>query len=573
MHRELPKPVSFEEARRRVLEEAPALGSERVPLSGARGRVLAEAVVAPLSHPPRDDSAMDGYAVRSSDLLGATRERPARLAVSAEAALPGMAEPPPLRPGEAVRILTGGPVPEGADTVVRQEAAVREAEAVLFWHEHAPGENIRRAGEDFTAGAVLLERGIEVRSGEIAALAALGRTEVAVTRRPRVAIVTSGDELCEPGRALRSGQLYDSNAAALAAMAEEAGAQVGCIGPLPDDLERIRAELAQALAADVIVTAAGISVGDRDFIADALGALGIAWHFRGVRMRPGKAVSFGRVGEKPIFGLPGNPAAALVAFEVLVRPVLRRLAGHPAERPRGLAVLTAPVEKRGGATYFVRGVARAAPGLRFEPLDRQGVGMVSSMIGHNALAVLPPERTAFAAGDRVELWLLEPPPQVRSRMPIVAFVGPSGAGKTTLLVKLCAHLRERGLRIAALKHDAHGFELDREGKDTFRLSRAGAESVAIVGPNGVGALLGESEPEVGGLAARLFPDVDLVLAEGFHAAPCPKVIVLGGREPEARDAIAAADAIAVVGGEILDVPSFAPDDIAGLAEEVVKTFR
>jgi molybdopterin-guanine dinucleotide biosynthesis protein MobB len=388
-----------------------------------------------------------------------------------------------------------------------------------------------------------------------------------------VAILTTGDELRRPGEPLGPGQIYDSNAVGLGALVAEAGGNPVLLGPVRDDLRALSAALREAEDADVLVTAAGISVGDRDFVADALSERGILWKFRGVRMKPGKPASFGLLGERPVFGLPGNPAAALVAFEVLARPALLRMQGYEVvSRPRDVARLDGEVHKRGGTLYFVRGVARReGPALWFRPLDRQGAGMVTSMIGHNALALLPPEATRLALGDEVEVWLLgEPLASERARpIPVVAFIGPSGAGKTALLERLLPVLRTRGLRVAALKRDVHGFEMDRPGKDTWRLAHAGAASVAIAGPDRVGAILGEPASDLAVLVGRLFPGVDLVLAEGFHEARCPKILVLDARGPEPRDLEVLEDVRAVVGGDVPGVRSVASDDIEGLAAIVL----
>jgi molybdopterin molybdotransferase len=465
-------------------------------------------------------------------------------------------------------------VPGEADAVVRQEATGREGDTVLFWSEPEPGANIRRAGEDLRQGAELVSAGAVLGPGEIAVLAAMGLNRARVVRRPVVAILTTGDELCPQGETLRPGQIYDANGPALLAMVTEAGGLPRLLGPAPDLKGALREALAAASGADALVTAAGISVGERDLVADALLEVGARWMVRGVRMKPGHPTSFGLWTERPVFALPGNPAACLIAFETLVRPALRRMAGYTVlDRPRAIAALEKPWSGRGGSTQFIRGLARpdrARGRLGFRPLARQGVGMLTSMIGHNALAVVPPDQTALSSGEAVEVLLLgDLAPAPPAEIPVVTFVGRSGSGKTTLITKLLAALRARGLRVAALKHSSHGFDMDREGKDTWRFSQAGAVAVAVVGRGRVGALLEDTEEEVHALAARLFPGVDLVLAEGFHGARCPVVLVLDEREPEPRDLEILRQAVAVVGGGAEGTPSFPRDDIEGLAARIL----
>jgi molybdopterin molybdotransferase len=567
--------VPFQEARRLILDQAALLEPESVPLVETLGRVLAESVVAPRPHPQRDDSAMDGYAVRRADLVGASREAPVRLPLAPVPSVPGLPEAPPLPQGHALQILTGAPVPAEADAVVRQEATAREGETVLFWSEPEPGANIRRAGEDFPQGAELLSAGALLGPGEIAALAAMGISRPRVVRRPVVAILTTGDEVRPQGDTLRPGQIYDANGPALSAMVSEAGGLPLLLGPVRDEKAALRERLTAAADADALVTVAGISVGERDLVAETLSDLGVRFVVRGVRMKPGHPTSFGLWSRRPVFALPGNPAACLIAFETLVRPALRKMAGHTLwDRPQAIASIESPFHGRGGSTQFVRGLVhpdRAWRRLCFRPLARQGVGMLTSMIGHNALAVLPPERKALAPGESVEVLLvgnLSPLPL--SKIPVVTFLGRSGSGKTTLITRLLPALRARGLRVAALKNSSHGFQMDREGKDTWRFSQAGAVAVAVVGRGQVGALLEGAEEEIHALAARLFPGVDLVLAEGFHGARCPAVLVLDERDPQPRDLEVLDRAIAVVGDSVKGVACLPRDDIEGLVTRIVR---
>ena len=589
------KPTSVDEALSRVLAHARPLTPAPRPLDEVFGRVLAEDAVASRPHPPRDDSAMDGYAVRCADLAGAAHGAEVRLPLADEVAAPGCPTTPNLPPGQAMRILTGGPRPHGADAIVRQEATRTEDGQVVFWTAPEPGAHLRHAGEDLALGATVLRAGSELGVGEITALAALGVGTPVVFPRPTVALLTTGDELREPGQPLSPGEIYNSNGPGLSAAIIEAGGSVQRLGNAADTPQAQRSALLAGLQADVLITAGGISVGERDHVASVLESLGTVWHVRGVRMKPGHPASFGvrlreRGAPQLVFGLPGNPAAALVAFEVFVRPALRRLAGH-AEllRPRERAQLTAPLEKRGGTTYFVRGTAvREGGRLAFRPFDRQGAGMVTSMIGHDAIACLPPEATLLPAGAEVEVSLHRVPLQ---RLPlgpltdghergpaVLACVGPSGAGKTTLLEKLLPRLRAEGLRVPVLKRSHHALPAD-DGKDTTRLRATGADGVALLSPqslvshhetpqaDGLRAALGDRAALAQALAS-LFPDANLVLLEGFHEAACAKLLILDDRGPEPRDE-ALTDVLATVGGPLQTAPRFERDDVEGIAALVL----
>ena len=430
--RYLPDMLTVEEALARILGTAVPLGAEQVLLGDASGRVLAEPVVAGRRLPPWDNSAMDGYAVRAAEVAGAP------LPVSATIAA-GHA-PEPLLVGTVARIMTGAPMPAGADAVIMREDAEESAapgglpyaHEVRFARAPQPGQHVRRAGEDVAPGDLLLDAGAPIGPGEIGLLAGIGRTIVSVHRRPRVAILSTGDELLEPDRAPapegagdgggrrgagagagpRSGKIIGSNSWALAAQCAEAGAVPTILPIARDDREVIRAALVEALRADVVLSSGGVSVGEFDFVKAALDDLGVEQSFWKVAMKPGKPIAFGRSGHVPVFGLPGNPASSMVTFELFVRPALRRMLGVSPERctrPRAQVLLDREYRNDGGRRHFVRAsLRRDGAHLYAAPLLRQGSGMLRSMVGVGALLDLDEASTPLGAGTPVWALLLDP---------------------------------------------------------------------------------------------------------------------------------------------------------------------
>ena len=399
--------LPVDEATARILSRLRPLPPERVSLLEARGRVLAEAVLATRRLPAWDNSAMDGYAVRAADLAtpGVT------LPVVGEVAA-GAAGDVPLAPGTTVRIFTGAPVPPGADAVVMQEDTSREGGGVTFKTAPRVGENVRRAGSDVEPGTVVLPAGRALTPGDLALLAALGRLSANVHRRPEVAILSSGSELVDvDGDPPGPGQIVNSNAWALAAAVLDAGGVPRVLPILRDDREATIAALADAAAtADVLLTSGGVSVGDHDHVGPALSALsGDALAFWKVAIRPGKPLIFGLIQRCAAFGLPGNPISALVTFEVFVRPALRRLLGHtdPLRRPVP-AVTRTPLGATGTRREYLRAAVEVGPDgrLTVDPGRTQGSGNLSSLVGADALVVRREGSPAIEAGAAVEVLLL-----------------------------------------------------------------------------------------------------------------------------------------------------------------------
>ncbi len=393
-----------------VLEHAPLLGAETTAVANARGRVLAEGVRATRRLPPADNSAMDGYAVRSADLASASAEHPVVLEVVGEIPAGGSAARG-LRPGEAARILTGAPIPPGSDAVVMQEDVARDGDRVEIRFAPAPRAHVRDAGEDVELGDPVLDCGARIGPAEIGMLASLGRSVVSVRRRPRVAILSGGDELVEPDGDVSGGRIVASNSYSIAAQCLEAGADptyLGIARDAPDDIER---RLRAGLHADVLVSSAGVSVGDRDYVRGVFEKLGCSLLFWGVKMKPGYPLAFGRFesGGPLVFGLPGNPVSAMVTFEQFVRPALRKMAGHCALfRPTVRARLADGLSKRAGRLHIVRvDIERDGDEIVARHTGNQSSGVLRSMLLARGLLIFPAEARELRAGDSAAVQVLD----------------------------------------------------------------------------------------------------------------------------------------------------------------------
>ena len=441
--------LSVEQALERILATVHVLEPERVGLLEAAGRVLAETVSANRDIPPLANSAMDGYAVRAADLV----PPPARLRVVGEVAA-GYVSTVQVEPGTAVRIMTGAPLPAGADTIVRFEDARRDGDEVEIVQAPLPGANVRPAGEDVRAGQIVLEPGKVLRPQEIGMLAAVGRVEVAVVRRPRVAILATGDEVVEVDAPLAPGKIRNANSYSNAAQVIQYGGIPVMLGIARDQVqeltERIRAGLAQGV--DLFLTSGGVSVGDFDVVKDVLAAEGEI-HFWRVRIKPGKPLAFGRLsplphregqgegglcglwashphpnplpgrerrqfplpyregqGEGvPLLGLPGNPVSVMVAFEMFARPAILKMRGLTAwERPTVIATLMDEIKHKDDRRHYLRVRLEEQDGeYRAYLTGEQGSGILSSMVRANALAIVPEEWSHAPAGARVRVMLLD----------------------------------------------------------------------------------------------------------------------------------------------------------------------
>ncbi|MGZ3425567.1 MAG: molybdopterin molybdotransferase MoeA, partial [Polyangia bacterium] len=368
---------------------------ERVAVAAALGRVLAEDVVAPHDVPPHDNSAMDGYAVRTADAVDG-----AELSVVGEIAA-GQVATRALAAGEAYRIMTGAPIPPGADAVIMQEHCERSGERVRLRRAVKLRDHIRDRGEDVRAGQVVLRRGVTLRAAELGALASARRAQVAVTRRPEVAILSTGDELRDADQPLVPGAIADTNSYALAALVREAGGAPRVLPIVRDDKAVLAAAIDDARRADLIVSTGGVSVGEHDHVKAVLAELGAeltAWR---VDMKPGKPVALAVLDGTPYYGLPGNPVSSMVAFTLFVRPAIRAALGcaQPLDLPHATVRLDAPLSVRGDRRQFLRARLRFVDGrLVATPMARQGSGVLSSMLGANGFIVVDGGAHQFDAG-------------------------------------------------------------------------------------------------------------------------------------------------------------------------------
>jgi molybdopterin molybdotransferase len=408
--------LTVAQAQEAILEAVFPLGAETIPVASAQGRVLAEEIRSSRVLPPADCSAMDGYAVHSAATQDASQSGPAELPVVFEVAAGGVADYP-LKPGEAARIFTGAAVPAGADAVIMQEKVEVVGEFVRISGPVAVGDHIRRAGEDLQIGDCVLSAGAEVRAPVIGLLASLGRTVISVFRRPRVAILSSGDELVEPDGEIEGGRIVASNSYTLAAACREIGAEPIYLGIARDRPEDLEARIRAGLTADCIVTSAGVSVGDHDHVKAVLSKLGCEIDFWGVQMKPGHPMVFGRFPGGPapdmggpfMFGLPGNPVSAAVTFEQFVRPALRKMMGFKnVFRPTVRARLRTPLQKRVGRLTFVRVELERRDGeIWASSTGNQSSGVFRSMTLAQGLLVFPGPASELEVGDEVTVQIVD----------------------------------------------------------------------------------------------------------------------------------------------------------------------
>jgi len=403
--------TSVREATDRIVAGVKVLGTEEVQLLDARDRVLAEPVDSPLTLPPRTNSAMDGYAVRAADVRGASKAAPKRLVIIEE--LPaGRLPSKSIAAGQCARIFTGAALPEGSDGVIRQEDTERSGDSVAIFDDRDAGKNIRLAGEDLKKGTRVFEPGTVLGAAQLGVLASMAMQRTKVHRRARVAILASGDEIADLDQAaaiLAGDKIATSNSYTLHALIQDAGAVPVQLGIAADTLESVTALLERgAREADLIVSTAGVSVGEHDFVRAALEKLGATMDFWRVQMRPGSPLGFAHVKGVPWIGLPGNPVSTMVCYELFVRPAVRKMQGHRDLFRRTVKVVMDEAAKTPGRlTHFLRGVIREDAGtLKAKLTGPQGSGILTSMARANALLVIPEGRDAVLPGETVIAILL-----------------------------------------------------------------------------------------------------------------------------------------------------------------------
>ncbi len=401
--------ISVEEAQSIVLNHTEPLGLEKVDILSSLGRINGQDIFAPFDVPPWDNSAMDGYAVRFNDIHGALAEKPVPLHIVDNlraGSIPRIA----LGPQQAIRIMTGAPMPEGADTVVRQEDTEPSQDSVAVLIPPARGANIREAGENVRKGDKAIPSGTLIRPPHIGMLASFSRSFVAVYQQPQVAILSTGDEIAEIDDPHDPTKIVNSNMYSIAAQVKECGALPIMLGIASDTKEDLYSKLSYALSADVVITTGGVSVGEYDYVKDVLEEMGVETKFWKVSMRPGKPSTFGVSGNTIVFGLPGNPVSCMVCFEQFVRPALLKKMGHThLFRLQRDAILAEDITTKKNLCYFLRVRVYFQHGVLYATTTGdQGSGILKSMLQANGLMVVPAGKGVVKAGEKLAVQILDP---------------------------------------------------------------------------------------------------------------------------------------------------------------------
>ena len=591
--------ISVEEALEKVLSYVEVLEPERKPILDCLGQVLTEDVYSTIDIPPLDNSAMDGYALRAGDTRGASESSPRYLVVVGEVAA-GSMPTKEGRPGTAIRIMTGAPLPEGADAVVKFEdtdEVSRKSSKEHLSHigvlcQAKKGLNVRRRGEDIAKGHLILEKGKVLRPQEIGVLAALGHSTAPVIRRPIVAILATGDELTSVDQPLAPGKIHDSNTYTIAAEVSRYGGIPKILGIGRDSVESLTEKIDAGLDADMLITSGGVSKGDYDIVKDVLAEQGEIG-FWTVCMKPGKPIAFGvikkvkgrRKRKVPHLGLPGNPVSSMITFEQFARPAILKMMGRRIlTKPTIRAIIEDNIANTDGRRLFARvTVTRRSGQYRASLTGPQGSGILTSMAEADGLAVIPESSKGVKAGDMVEVQMLdwgEEQGEAKTS-PIVSIVGRSESGKTMLVEQLIAEFKSRGYKIAALKHSHCGvIEVDQPGKDTWKFARAGSDAVCISSPRKL-AFIKKSDHDlrIDEVLPIIGPEFDLVLVEGFKKSKLPKIEVhrkeLGNDllcSPEELSAIVTDGSLDTPLADSYKLPILSWADTAAIADFIEKNF-
>jgi molybdopterin molybdotransferase len=400
--------IQVDEARELILSKIQFKGVEKISINECLGRILMEDIVAKRNNPPLDNSAMDGYALIAEDIQSASPENPVKLQVADEVAA-GYTSEKVLQAGEAFRIMTGAPIPKGADAVIMQEDTDKSGDAVLVKDKAEVGENIRLAGEDVREGEVVIQKGAPINPAHIGMMAVVGRSQVFVSQRPKVAILSTGDEILDLDEHAEGPCIYNSNGYMLSAQIRSAGGIPCYLGIAKDTEEDLMEKFRWALECDLVVSSGGVSVGDYDLVKASLKKLGQDMLFWKVAMKPGKPLAFGKIGETPIFGLPGNPVSSFVSFEQFVRPSIRKVLGCSRLTHKTVqAKLTCPIRKKPGRQHFLSSNLLWENGeYQVTPNGEQGSGILKSASLANSLIIFPLELEKLAEGEPVDVQILE----------------------------------------------------------------------------------------------------------------------------------------------------------------------
>jgi molybdopterin molybdotransferase len=590
--------ISVEEALEKVLSYVEVLESERKPILDCLGQVLTEDVYSTIDIPPLDNSAMDGYALRAKDTRGASESSPRYLVVVGEVAA-GSMPTKEVRSGTAIRIMTGAPLPAGADAVVRFEdtdevnrkSSRGDLSQIGILCQAKKGLNVRGRGEDIARGDLILKKGKVLRPQEIGVLASLGHSTALVIRRPIVAILATGDELIGVDQPLAPGKIYDSNTYTIAAEVSRYGGIPKILGIGRDSVQSLTEKIDEGLDADMLITSGGVSKGDYDIVKDVLAERGEVG-FWTVCMKPGKPLAFGIMKRKegrrkrkvPHLGLPGNPVSSMITFEQFARPAILKMMGKKMlAKPTIRAIIEDDIENTDGRRLFARvSVTKRGGQYHASITGPQGSGILTSIAKANGLAVIPESSQGVKAGDMVEVQMLdwgEEQGEVKT-LPIVSIVGKSQSGKTVLMEQLIAEFKKRGYKVAALKHSHGGMEIDHPGKDSWRYAQAGSDAVFVSSPDKLAFIknlnhdlnIEEIMPIVG-------PEFDLILAEGFRKSKIPKIEVhrkeLGDDllcSPEELSAIVTDGSLDTPIADSCKLPAFRWGDTVAVADFIEKNF-
>jgi len=584
--------ISVEEALGKILSYVEVLEPEQKPILDCLGQVLAEDIYSDIDIPPLDNSAMDGYALRAQDTRGASESSPRYLVVVGEVAA-GSMPTKDVMPGTAIRIMTGAPLPEGADAVVRFEdtdevnrkSSGGDLSQIGILCQAKKGLHIRGGGEDIAKGDLVLRNGKVLRPQEIGVLASLGRSTALVIRRPIVAILATGDELIGVDQPLAPGKIYNSNTYTIAAEVSRYGGIPKILGIGRDSVQSLTEKIDEGLDADMLITSGGVSKGDYDRVKDVLAEHGEIG-FWAVCMKPGKPLAFGvikkmegvRTKKVPHLGLPGNPVSSMVTFEQFARPAILKMMGKKIlAKPAIRAIIEDDVVNTDGRRLFARvSVTKRGGGYHASVTGPQGSGVFTSMTRANGLAVIPENSKGVKAGDMVEVQMLdwgEEQDEVK-KLPIVSIVGKSQSGKTVLMEQLIAEFKKRGYKVAALKHSRGGIEIDHPGKDSWRYSQAGSDAVLISSPDKLAFFKNlNHELSIEEIMPIVGPEFDLVLVEGFKKSKIPKIEV--HRKKLGDDILCSPEELSAVvtdGSLDTDIVQLPWGDTVTVADFIEKTF-